>query len=546
MSDIQETSSPADTEASDAAEKKAPAKPRKKTTRKKAASKKTGTKKATSRKKAAAETDTSNEVTEAPVATESAPTDGAPEEKAAPAKQADAPEESAASDPENAPPRRRRRRNRRRRGGDGENGDSPRSQDEQREPREAEPEEALPEVIMTGVIELTRKSYARIRQLDDTYVATLDDPVLEEHLLERHGLRPGLMVEVSLGGKFSAGNRHEHESRGRGGKKKPKAPTMGSDTRRVDKVLAVEGRSIDEENPKGWSQGRTFEDLTIIMPEPRLELEHPGCAPAARLIDMFCPIGKGTRGMIVSPPKAGKTTLLQQIAYALHENHGKDNDNFEVYALLVDERPEEVTEFRRNVPVKVWASSNDHPPEKHVGLAVAAIERAKRQAELGKDVVVLLDSLTRLGRAFNVASNVASTGRTLSGGLDAGALAVPKQLFGAARNFEEGGSLTIIATALVETGSKGDEVIFEEFKGTGNMEIVLDRRIAEQRIYPAINLAASGTRNEQKLMSAKELDTMTQLRRRLLNMSPPAQVEQLLKALERYKTNTEMVGSAAG
>ncbi|MEM6554137.1 MAG: transcription termination factor Rho, partial [Planctomycetota bacterium] len=265
---------------------------------------------------------------------------------------------------------------------------------------------------------------------------------------------------------------------------------------------------------------------------------YPGCPPACRLIDLFCPIGYGTRGMIVSPPKAGKTTLLQNIATAIARNH----PDAEVYALLVDERPEEVTDFRRNVPCTVWASSNDHPLERHVGLAMLALERCKRHAEMGRDVVVLLDSLTRIGRAFNTAPNMAGTGRTLSGGLDAGALAIPKQLFGGARKFEEGGSLTIIATALVDTGSRGDQVIFEEFKGTGNMELILDRKIAEQRVFPAIDLAASGTRNEDKLMSPPELNTVTQLRRRLQQMQPTTQIDQLLRALNRFETNAELVG----
>jgi len=214
-----------------------------------------------------------------------------------------------------------------------------------------------------------------------------------------------------------------------------------------------------------------------------------------------------------------------------------------VIALLVDERPEEVTDFRRNVPCKVWASSNDHPPERHVFLSMLAIERAKRLAERGQDVVILLDSLTRVGRAFNTAPGLVNTGRTLSGGLDSGALAIPKQLFGAARKFEEGGSLTIIATALVDTGSRGDQVIFEEFKGTGNMELILDRKIAERRLFPAIDLAASGTRKEHLLLDAAELTTMTALRRRLLAMQPAMQVEQLLKALERFKTNADLVGN---
>jgi transcription termination factor Rho len=254
---------------------------------------------------------------------------------------------------------------------------------------------------------------------------------------------------------------------------------------------------------------------------------------------LFCPIGYGQRAMIVSPPKAGKTILLQNIAFAVARNH----PDVEVIALLIDERPEEVTDFRRNVPCTVLASSNDHTPEKHVKLAVLAIDRAKRMAESGRDVVVLLDSLTRLGRAFNNAPGIAATGRTMSGGLDSSALAIPKQLFGAARKFEEGGSLTIIATALVDTGSRADQIIFEEFKGTGNMELILDRKISEQRVFPAINLAASGTRKEHLLLSESELQTMSALRRRLLNMQPVMQVEQLLKALDRFKTNSELVGA---
>ena len=270
-----------------------------------------------------------------------------------------------------------------------------------------------------------------------------------------------------------------------------------------------------------------------------MQLEYPGCPPDCRLIDLFCPIGYGQRGMIVSPPKAGKTILLQQIAFAIEKNH----PDMEVIALLIDERPEEVTDFRRNVPCSVLASSNDHTPQKHVRLAQLTIDRAKRLAEQGKDVAVLLDSLTRVGRAFNVAPGIASTGRTMSGGLDSAALSIPKQLFGAARRFEEGGSLSIIASVLIDTGSRGDQVIFEEFKGTGNMELVLDRKISEMRVFPAIDLAASGTRKEHLLLSEAELATMTALRRRLMNMQPVAQIEQLLKALERFKTNADLVGN---
>ncbi len=259
--------------------------------------------------------------------------------------------------------------------------------------------------------------------------------------------------------------------------------------------------------------------------------------PACRLIDLFCPIGYGTRGLIVSPPKAGKTILLQQIAMGIKANH----PDVDLIALLVDERPEEVTDFKRNVPAQVLASSNDQDVETHVSLCLLAYERAKRMIEAGRNVVLLLDSLTRLGRAFNNCKQYSNSGRTMSGGLDSKALEVPKQIFGAARNAEDGGSLTIIATCLVDTGSRADQIIFEEFKGTGNMELILDRTIAEQRLFPAINLAASGTRKEDKLMGEAEIKTVTALRRRLLTMQPATQIQQLLAAMERVKTNAELI-----
>ncbi len=330
---------------------------------------------------------------------------------------------------------------------------------------------------------------------------------------------------------------------------------------------------------------KPFEDLTSIDPQPRLTLEYPGCPPACRLIDLFCPIGRGQRGLIVSPPKAGKTTLLKDIGTSIIRNH----PDVELILLLVDERPEEVTDFRRtfaqviadlapppvgNIPgitqvgeptpstpmprggsgpwvqtvsnrCRVVASSNDHDVERHIGVAIQTIEYAKTMVMAGKHVVVLMDSLTRLGRAFNRSRKHSSSGRTLSGGIDSRALEVPKQIFGAARNTEEAGSLTIIASCLVDTGSQGDQVIFEEFKGTGNMELILDRKIAERRLFPAINLAASGTRKENLLMPDQELKTMTALRRRLMNMPPPQQVEQLLAAVQRFPTNSALVGSPA-
>jgi transcription termination factor Rho len=328
---------------------------------------------------------------------------------------------------------------------------------------------------------------------------------------------------------------------------------------------------------------RRFDELTSIDPQPRLTLEYPGCPASCRLIDLFCPIGRGQRGLIVSPPKAGKTTLLKDIATSLLRNH----PDVEVVVLLVDERPEEVTDFRRTfvsagatggpqaahalaaemlgtpegralaeeasrAPVtleppkprcRVIASSNDHGIEKHVEISINTIDRCKRMVEAGKHVVVLLDSLTRLGRAFNNSRRHANSGRTLSGGLDSKALEVPRQLFGSARNTEEAGSLTIIASCLVDTGSQADQVIFEEFKGSGNMELILDRKISEKRLFPAINLAESGTRKEHLLMNEHEVKTMTALRRRLLSMPPHMQVEQLLAALKRFPTNSALVGS---
>ncbi len=298
-------------------------------------------------------------------------------------------------------------------------------------------------------------------------------------------------------------------------------------------------------------KGPVLEELTAIDPQPRLALEHRGCPPACRLIDLFCPIGRGQRGLIVSPPKAGKTTLLKNIAHSVLHNH-KD---VSVVVLLVDERPEEVTDFRRTLEreaeegemnrCEVKGSSNDHDVEQHVKISIDTINECRQRAANGEHVVVLLDSLTRLGRAFNRSKKHASSGRTMSGGIDSKALEVPKQLFGAARNTEEAGSLTIIATCLVDTGSQGDQLIFEEFKGTGNMELILDRKIAEKRLFPAINLAASGTRKDELLLGEQEEKTVTALRRRLLNMKPENQVEQLLAALKRFPTNEELVAITA-
>ena len=345
---------------------------------------------------------------------------------------------------------------------------------------------------------------------------------------------------------------------------KPQQPPAASSPVQPNAPLDIDGQPIAyPPNFKKW------EELTSIDPQPRLTLEYPGCPASCRLIDLFCPIGRGQRGLIVSPPKAGKTTLLKDISTAILRNH----PDIEVVILLVDERPEEVTDFRRtfinlesaqlasemmaragehastnttSVPLKprcrVVGSSNDHSVERHIEVAIQTIDRCKRMVEAGKHVVVLMDSLTRTGRAFNQSRKHASSGRTLTGGLDSSALAVPRALFGAARNTEEAGSLTIIASCLVDTGSAADQVIFEEFKGSGNMELILDRKIAEKRLFPAINLAESGTRKEHLLMGEAELKTITALRRRLLAMPPHQQVEQLLNAMKRFPTNAALAG----
>ena len=369
-----------------------------------------------------------------------------------------------------------------------------------------------------GILDWETPHEGRLRTWQNGPLHADTDPFVPIKLKDRFALRQGQMLTATVTQKKS-------KNRGKGGVRNIRPV--------VSEILEIEG--ID---PSEYAKHPPFEEMTVIDPQPRMYLEHPKCAPACRLIDLFCPIGYGTRGLIVSPPKAGKTVLLQNIAQGIHHNH----PTVELVALLIDERPEEVTEFKRTVPAEVLASSNDQNVEEHIELGIMAIERAKRKLEAGLDVVVLLDSLTRLGRAFNNSKKYANSGRTMSGGLDARALDVPKQLFGAARNVEQSGSLTIIASCLVDTGSRADQIIFEEFKGTGNMELILDSSISDQRLFPAINLAASGTRKEDLLLGTAELKTVTALRRRLLNMKPPTQIQQLLAALDRFPTNSELVG----
>jgi transcription termination factor Rho len=297
----------------------------------------------------------------------------------------------------------------------------------------------------------------------------------------------------------------------------------------LNKVDTVEGKTIDE-----YGSTTPLYDATAMDPEPVLKLEHDPAELTTRIIDILTPVGFGQRGLIVAPPRSGKTILLQNMAKGIHHNY----PNVELVLLLIDERPEEVTDMRRNIPGTVYASSNDNTIDKHLDLAQLVIERCKRKVEFGQNIVVLMDSLTRVGRAFNAGGP--SGGRTMSGGLDNRALEIPKKLFGAARKIENGGSLTILATCLIDTGSRMDQVIFEEFKGTGNMELTLDRNLANQRIYPAIDIAASGTRKEEKLLDAKALASARGIRRHLMNMPPAGAIKSLCDALAKHKSNQSL------
>ena len=292
---------------------------------------------------------------------------------------------------------------------------------------------------------------------------------------------------------------------------------------------------VNGQSPEQAYKRRKFDELVPIYPNEKIKLETVQNEYATRMIDLICPIGKGQRGMIVAPPKVGKTTLIKKIANSISKN----NPEVELIVLLIDERPEEVTDMKRSIKGEVIYSTFDELPEHHVKVAEMVLERAKRLIEQNKDVVILLDSITRLARAYNL--TVPASGRTLSGGLDPAALHKPKKFFGAARNIEHGGSLTILATALVETGSRMDEVIFEEFKGTGNMEVVLDRSMSEKRIFPAINLNKSGTRREDLLLSQKELTTMYAVRKALSTMQQSEVTEEFINEVMRTKNNDELI-----
>ena len=363
-----------------------------------------------------------------------------------------------------------------------------------------------------GVLEVLQDGFGFLRSSDASYLAGPDDIYVSPSQIRRFNLRTG----DSVSGKI----------------RPPK------DGERYFALLKVS--EINFNKPDNSRHKILFENLTPLFPQDRLVLESGNGSTedlTSRIIDLTSPIGKGQRGLIVSPPKAGKTIMMQNVAQAIIRN----NPECHIIVLLIDERPEEVTEMRRSVRGEVVASTFDEPPARHVQVAEMVIEKAKRLAEHKKDVVVLLDSITRLARAYN--TTVPSSGKVLTGGVDAHALERPKRFFGAARNIEEGGSLTIIATALVETGSKMDEVIYEEFKGTGNMELHLDRKIAEKRVYPAINIRRSGTRREELLTTEDELQKIWILRKLLHGMEDTAAIEFLLDRLKDTNTNEEFFQS---
>ena len=369
------------------------------------------------------------------------------------------------------------------------------------------------EVVLRGegVLQILAEGYGFLRSQDWNYLYGPDDIYVSPSQIKRFDLRTG---DTVLG--------------------QVRPPKEGE---RYLALLKVE--SINVDNPDKAKQRVAFDNLRPRYPEDRLTLEVPDTDMSMRVVDLVAPIGMGQRGLIVSPPKAGKTVLLQSMANSITTNH----PDVHLIVLLIDERPEEVTDMEEHVDGEVISSTFDEPADRHAQVAEMVLEKAKRLVETGKDVVILLDSITRLARAYNV--TIPHSGKILSGGVDANALHKPKRFFGAARNIEEGGSLTIIATALVETGSRMDEVIFEEFKGTGNMELILDRHISDKRIFPAIDINRSGTRKEELLLSSNELNRVYLLRNFLSDMPPTEAIEFLLERMNRTETNQEFMDSMA-
>ena len=367
------------------------------------------------------------------------------------------------------------------------------------------------QITATGVLEVLQDGFGFLRSMEANYLPGPDDIYVSPSQIKRFSLRSGDTVEGPI-----------------------RAPKDGE---RYFALLKVD--KINYEGNEKSKNKINFDNLTPLYPDQqiKLETEKPSKDASARVIDLVSPIGKGQRALIVSPPRTGKTVLLQNIAHSITENHPECY----LMVLLIDERPEEVTDMQRSVKGEVVSSTFDEPASRHVQVAEMVIEKAKRLVEHKKDVVILLDSITRLGRAYNTV--VPSSGKVLTGGVDANALQRPKRFFGAARNIEDGGSLTIISTALIDTGSRMDEVIFEEFKGTGNSEIILDRKVADKRIYPAIDITKSGTRKEEILLAPDDLQKMYVLRRILNPMGTMDSIEFLLSKLKDTKSNAEFFQS---
>ena len=379
------------------------------------------------------------------------------------------------------------------------------SQVDEREPQEHSNGEPLPLEPARGILELHPNGYGFLRGLENNYARERTDPFVPATMIEKYRLREGLLISG-----------------------------MVQQNRRQQGPRLKEITDVDGIKPEEYVNVKNFDQLTPINPEVWLKLETGPQPLTTRVMDLLTPLGKGQRALIVAPPRTGKTILLQHISQAISTNYPE----LHLIVLLIDERPEEVTDMRRNVKGEVLASSLDREVESHVRLSQLVVERCKRLAEMGRDVFLLMDSITRMARAFN---KVVGNNRTMSGGVDIKALDVPKKLFATARAFEEGGSLTIVATALIETGSRMDEVIFQEFKGTGNMELVLDRKLSDRRVFPAIDITQSGTRREELLHDAETLHAVTTLRRTLTQMHHVEAMEQLTSKLARFKSNREFI-----
>ncbi|MGC9364775.1 MAG: transcription termination factor Rho [Fidelibacterota bacterium] len=364
-------------------------------------------------------------------------------------------------------------------------------------------------IFSQGVLQVMDEGYGFLRSEEFSYLPGPDDVYISPSQIKRFGLRTGHIVSGQI--------------------RPPKDNEKFFALLRVDAVNMLDPEEVKTKKP--------FDTLTPLYPESRIQLETDHKNLSMRVMDLLCPIGKGQRGLIVAQPKTGKTILLQQIANSITTNHPE----IILIVLLIDERPEEVTDMERSVKAEVVSSTFDEPPERHVQVSDMVLEKAKRMVELGFHVVILLDSITRLARAHNAV--VPHSGKILSGGIDANALHRPKRFFGSARNIEEGGSLTIIATALIDTGSRMDDVIFEEFKGTGNMELVLDRRLTDRRVFPSIDVNRSGTRKEELLMSSAELARVWVLRKLLNEMNPVEAMEFLLEKMKRVNSNREFLKS---